>query len=82
MKILTTDWSEIIELSIKPDLFNTKRIMVVYKISSPFKPSIKLLPLIRISSKTLKKIVKNLLSKMISNNYNSMSLFRHQKYHE
>ena len=63
------DSPEIIELSIKFNLVNTKRIIIMDEINSPFKPSIKLLPLIKINKQNVvKKIAKNLLSKKISNN--------------
>ena len=63
------DWSEIIELSTKFSLFRVKRIIIVTEINNPFKPSIKLLPLIIINKQNAeKKIEKNLLFKIISNN--------------
>ena len=63
------DWFEIIELSIKFNLFNIKRIIIVDEINSPFKPSIKLLPLIKINKQNAeKKIAKGLLFNKISNN--------------
>ena len=62
------DWSEIIELSIKFNLFNIRKIIIVQEINNPFRPSIKLLPLIKINKQNdEKKIVKNLLFKIISN---------------
>ena len=46
-----------------------KRIIIVNEINSPFKPSIKLLPLIKINKQNVeKKIAKNLLFKKTSNN--------------
>ena len=63
------DWFEIIELSIKFNLVNINSIIIVDEINSPFKPSIKLLPLIKINKQNAeKKIAKNLLFKKISNN--------------
>ena len=63
------DSSEIIELSIRFNLVKVKRIIIVDEINSPFKPSIKLLPLIKINKQNAeKKIAKNLLFKRISNN--------------
>ena len=63
------DWSEIIELSIKFNLVNIKRIIIMDEINNPFKPSIKLLPLIKINKQNVeKKIAKNLLFKITSNN--------------
>ena len=63
------DSSEIIELSIRFNLVNIKRIIIVDEINSPFKPSIKLLPLIKINKQNVeKKIAKNLLFKITSNN--------------
>ena len=65
------DWFEIIELSIKFNLVNIKRIIVVDEINSPFKPSIKLLPLIKINKQNAEKqTAKGLLFKKISNNSN------------
>ena len=65
------DWSEIIKLSIKFNLVNIKRIIIVDEINSPFKPSIKLQPLIKINKQNAeKKIAKYLLFKIISNNSN------------
>ena len=49
------DWSEIIELYIKFNLVKIKRITIVNEINIPFKPSIKLLPLIRISKQNAEK---------------------------
>ena len=67
--IILIDWSEIIELSIKFNLVNIKRIIIMDEINSPFKPSIKLLPLIKINKQNVeKKIAKNLLFKITSNN--------------
>ena len=63
------DWSEIIELSIKFNLFNIKKIIILQEINNPFRPSIKLLPLIKINKQNdEKKIAKNLLFKIISKN--------------
>ena len=63
------DWSEIIELSIKFNLFNIKKIIILQEINNPFRPSIKLLPLIKINKQNdEKKIEKNLLFKIISKN--------------
>jgi len=63
------DWFEIIELSIKFSLVNIKRIIIVDEINSPFKPSMKLLPLIKIKKQNVEKqIAKSLLFKKISNN--------------
>ena len=63
------DWFEIIELSIKFNLFNIKRIIILDEINSPFKPSIKLLPLIKINKQNAEKQIANaLLFKKISNN--------------
>ena len=63
------EWSEIIELSIKFNLFNIRKIIIVKEINNPFRPSIKLLPLIKINKqKDEKKIAKTLLFKIISNN--------------
>ena len=60
------DWSEIIELSIKFNLFNIKKIIILQEINNPFSPSIKLLPLIKINKQNdEKKIAKNLLFKKI-----------------
>ena len=62
------DWSEIIELSIKFNLVNIKRIIIMDEINSPFKPSIKLLPLIKINKQNAEKgIAKILLLKITSN---------------
>ena len=49
------DWSEIIELSIKFNLVNVRRIIIVWETSNPFKPSIKLLPLIKINKQNVEK---------------------------
>ena len=63
------DWFEIIELSTKFNLFNIKRIIILVEINSPFKPSIKLLPLIKINKQNAEKQIANaLLFKKISNN--------------
>ena len=63
------DWFEIVELSIKFNLVNIKRIIIVVEINRPFKPSIKLLPLIKINRQNAEKqIAKGLLFKKISNN--------------
>ena len=63
------DWFEIVELSIKFNLVNIKRIIIVVEINRPFKPSIKLLPLIKINRQNAEKqIAKSLLFKKISNN--------------
>ena len=67
--IRLTDWSEIIELSIKFNLVNIKRIIIEQEINNPFKPSIKLLPLIKINKQNAEKgIAKILLFKIISKN--------------
>ena len=63
------DWSEIIELSIKFNLFNIRKIIIMHEINNPFRPSIKLLPFIKINKQNDEKnIAKNLLFKIISNN--------------
>ena len=63
------DWFEIIELSIKFNLNSIKRIIVTLAINSPFKPSTKLHPLIKINKQNVeKKIAKILFFKKISNN--------------
>ena len=63
------DWFEIIELSIKFNLVNIKRIKIVDEIKSPFKPSIKLQPLIKINKQNAEKKIENaLLFKKKSNN--------------
>ena len=63
------DWFEIIELSIKFNLFKIIRIIILDVINSPFKPSIKLLPLIKINKQNAEKQIANaLLFKKISNN--------------
>ena len=49
------DWSEIIVLSIKFNLVNIKRIIIVQEINNPFKPSIKLQPLIKINKQNAEK---------------------------
>ena len=50
-------------------MVNIKRIVIVKKINNPFRPSIKLLPFIRISKQNVeKKIAKTLLFKIVSNN--------------
>ena len=65
------DWFEIIKLSIKFNLVNIKRIIIVDEINSPFKPSMKLLPLIKINKQNAEKqTAKGLLFKKISNNSN------------
>ena len=55
------DWSEIIELSIKFNLVNIKRIIMVQKINNPFKPSIKLQPLIKINKQNAEKKIAKVL---------------------
>ena len=66
--IKLTDSYEIIELSIKFNLFNIKKMTIVKEINNPFKPSIKLLPLIKINKQNAeKKNAKTLLFKRISN---------------
>ena len=68
-RIKLIDWSEIIKLSIKFNLVNVKRIIIIEEINSPFNPSIKLLPLIKINKQNVeKKIAKNLLFNTVSNN--------------
>ena len=63
------DWSEIIELSIKFNLLSIRKIIIVQEINNPFRPSIKLLPLIKINKQNDEKnIAKNLLFKIVSNN--------------
>ena len=63
------DCSEIIKLSIKFNLVNVKRIIIIDEINSPFNPSIKLLPLIKINKQNVeKKIANNWLFRIISNN--------------
>ena len=63
------DWFEIIELSIKFNLVNINRMMMLQEINNPFKPSIKLLPLIKINKQNdEKRIAKILLFKIISKN--------------
>ena len=63
------DWFEIIKLSIKFNFVNIKRIIIVDEINTPFKPSIKLLPFIKINKQNAEKqIAKNLLIKKTSNN--------------
>ena len=49
------DWSEIIVLSIKFSLVKLKRMIIIDEINSPFKPSIKLLPLIKINKQNVEK---------------------------
>ena len=49
------DRLEIIELSIKFNLVNIKRITIEQKINSPFKPSIKLQPFIKINKQNAEK---------------------------
>ncbi len=50
-------------------MLSTKRIIIVKEINNPFKPSIKLLPLIIINKQNAeKKIEKILLFKIMSNN--------------
>ena len=53
------DWFEIIELSIKFNLFNIIRIIILDVINSPFKPSKKLLPLIKINKQNAEKQIAN-----------------------
>tara|TARA_B100001559_G_C16096163_1_gene437154 strand:+ start:369 stop:584 length:216 start_codon:yes stop_codon:yes gene_type:complete len=55
------DSLEIIELSIKFNLFNIRRIIIVKEINIPFKPSIKLLPLIRINKQNAEKKIAKML---------------------
>ena len=63
------DWSEIIELSIKFNLLSIRKIIIVQEINNPLRPSIKLLPLIKINKQNDEKnIAKNLLFKIVSNN--------------
>ena len=63
------DWFEINELSIKFNFINIKIIIIAQEINNPFKPSIKLLPLIKINKQNdEKRIAKILLFKRISNN--------------
>ena len=63
------DWPEISELSIKFNFDNIKRIIIAQEINNPFKPSIKLLPLIKINKQNdEKRTPKILLFKIMSNN--------------
>ena len=63
------DLFEINELSIKFNFINIKIIIIAQEINNPFKPSIKLLPLIKINKQNdEKRIAKILLFKRISNN--------------
>ena len=63
------DRFEIIELSIKFNLVNIRSIIIEQEINNPFKPSIKLLPLIKINKQNdEKRIAKILLFNRISNN--------------
>ena len=63
------DLFEINELSIKSNFINIKIIIIAQEINNPFKPSIKLLPLIKINKQNdEKRIAKILLFKRISNN--------------
>ena len=63
------DWFEITELSIKFNLVNIKSIIIVDEINNPFKPSIKLLPLIKINKQNAEnKTAKILLFRKMSNN--------------
>ena len=55
------DSLEIIKLSIKSNLFSIKRIIIVKEINIPFKPSIKLLPLIKISKQNAEKKIAKIL---------------------
>ena len=55
------DWFEIIELSIKFNLVNIKRIIIVQEINNPFSPSIKLQPLIRIKKQNAEKKIAKIL---------------------
>ena len=55
------DWSEITELSIKFKLTNVYRITIEQEINNPFKPSIKLLPLIRINKQNAEKKIAKIL---------------------
>ena len=67
--IRLVDWSEINELSIKFNFVNIKIIIIAQEINNPFKPSIKLLPFIKINKQNAEKqIAKNLLFKKTSNN--------------
>ena len=55
------DWSEIIVLSNKFNLVNIKRIIIVHEINNPFKPSIKLQPLIKINKQNAEKEIAKIL---------------------
>ena len=56
-------------MSIKFNLANIKRIIIAEEINNPFKPSIKLLPLIKINRQNAEKeIAKISLLKILSNN--------------
>ena len=55
------DWFEIVELSIKFNLVNIKRIIIVHEINNPFKPSIKLQPLIKINKQNAEKEIAKIL---------------------
>ena len=55
------DWLEIIELSIRFNLVNIKRIIIEQDINNPFKPSIKLQPFIKINKQNAEKKIAKIL---------------------
>ena len=69
INIRSINLSEIIKLSTKPKFIKKYKTINVQEINSPFKPSIKLLPLTKMSKQNVvKKYAKIVLFKMISNN--------------
>ena len=55
------DLFEIVELSIRFNLANIRRIIIVQKINNPFSPSIKLQPFIRINKQNAEKKIPKIL---------------------